>query len=57
MKVLEALGLLGMQRSGMNLVSCGGGAVAPKGMEMRKGEPGHGWFMAGKEAWESRPGV
>ena len=33
-------GLLGMQRCGMNLVSCGGGAVATKGMCLRKGEPG-----------------
>ena len=50
-------GLLGMQRCGMNLVSCRGGAVATKGMRLGKGEPGqHGWFMAGKEAWESRAG-
>ena len=50
-------GLLGMQRCGMNLVSCGRGAVATKGMCLGKGEPGqHGWFMAGKEAWESRAG-
>ena len=41
----------------MNLVSCRGEAVATKGMCLGKGEPGqHGWFMAGKEAWESRAG-
>ena len=50
-------GLLRMQRCGMNLVSCGGGAVATKGMCLGKGEPGqHGWFMAGKQAWESKAG-
>ena len=32
--------LLGMQRCGMNLVSCGGRAVATKGMCLGKGEPG-----------------
>ena len=32
--------LLGMQRCGMNLVSCGGGAVATKGMCLGKGELG-----------------
>ena len=50
-------GLLRMQRCGMNIVSCERGAVATKGMRLGKGEPGqHGWFMAGKEAWESRAG-
>ena len=56
-ELIGGLGLLGMQRCGMNLVSCGRGAVATKGMCLGKGEPGqHGWFMAGKEAWESRAG-
>ena len=32
--------LLGMQRCGMNLVSCGGRAVATKGVCLGKGEPG-----------------
>ena len=50
-------GLLGMQRCGMNLVSCRGGAVATKGMCLGKGEPRRpGWFMGGKVAWESRAG-
>ena len=55
-KVLEALGFSGC-RCGMNLVSCGGGAVATKGMCLGKGEPRRpGWFMGGKVAWESRAG-
>ena len=31
--------------------------MATKGMCLGKGEPGqHGWFMAGKQAWESKAG-
>ena len=34
-----------------------GRSVAPKGMCLGKGEPRwHGWFIAGKVAWESRAG-
>ena len=41
----------------MNLVSCGAGVWPLRGCVWGRESPGrHGWFIAGKVAWESRAG-
>ena len=47
-----------MQRCGMNLVSCGAGVWPLRGCVWGRESLSrwHGWFIAGKDAWESRAG-